>query len=115
MSKNVNMKPTSVITARILGNGKVLKYFTNTCYRYMDKYVPYESGPLRNQVIIEDNSITYTQLYARYQYKGRSIKGKPLVYKTPGTGSYWDRKMVSAEFDQVVQEVQKYIDRGCKL
>ena len=32
-----------------------------------------------------------------------------LVYHTPGTGPYWDKKMVSAEIDTVVKEVQNYI------
>ena len=35
--------------------------------------------------------------------------GKPLNYRTPGTGSYWDKKMVSAEIQDVVKEVQDYI------
>ena len=32
-----------------------------------------------------------------------------LNYHTAGTGPYWDKKMVSAEIDEVVDEVQQYI------
>ena len=40
--------------------------------------------------------------------------GKVVNYTTPGTGSYWDKRMVSAEMQDVVKEVQDYIDRGGK-
>jgi hypothetical protein len=40
--------------------------------------------------------------------------GKPLHYHTAGTGSNWDKKMWTAEGQDVVKEVQDYIDRGCK-
>lgn len=107
----VKLKPTSVIKAR-LGlepNGRVQKFFTNTCYKYMDKYVPYREGDLRTIASLTNNTITYEMSYAQYQYKGISKSGKPLNYRTPGTGSYWDKRMVSAEMQDVVKEVQDYI------
>ena len=108
------MNSTSSIKTRlgINPNGRVQKFFTNTCYRYMDKYVPYESGNLRTIVDIDNNAVIYESPYAHYQYKGLSVNGNSLNYKTPGTGSYWDKKMVSAEIDDVVAEVQKEIERG---
>ena len=112
----VKLKPTSEIKARlgIEPNGRVQKFFTNTCYKHMDKYVPQRDGNLRTIVDIQSDSITYEQDYAKYQYNGISKSGKPLNYKTPGTGPYWDKRMVSAEMEQVVQEVQDYINRGGK-
>ena len=39
---------------------------------------------------------------------------KDLSYKShPGTGSYWDKKMWTSKKKDVIEEVQKYIDRGC--
>lgn len=136
----VKMQPTSVIKARlgIEPNGRVQKFFTNTCYKHMDKYVPYRQGDLRKEVDIESDKIIYNQPYARYQYYGKlmvmkngkgayynpdygfwSDKGekktltdRDLVYHTPGTGDHWDRRMVSAEMQDVVKEVQDYVDRG---
>ena len=133
----VKLKPTSEIKVR-LGlepNGRVQKFFTNTCYKHMNKYVPQRDGNLRTIVDIQPDSITYESPYAQYQYYGKKMvmsngksayyspdygfwskKGEKktltdedLVYHTPGTGSYWDKKMVSAEMEQVVQEVQDYI------
>ena len=107
----IKMKPTSVIKARlgIEPNGLVQKFFTNTCYKHMDKYVPLDEGNLRTNVSVKSDSITYESPYARYQYNGVSKNGKPLNYQTPGTGDYWDKRMVSAEMQDVVKEVQDYI------
>ena len=137
----VEMKPTSVIKAR-LGlepNGKVQKFFTNTCYRYMDKYVPKDTGALRENVTIEADKITYESPYAHYQYIGKlyvdpiTKKGafydedygywsRPGVKKVgtnidlvhPDGYSHWDRQMVSAEIEDVIKEVQVFANRGGK-
>ena len=112
----VKMKPTSVIKANlgIEPNGKVQKFFTNTCYRYMDNYVPKDTGALRETVTIDSNSITYEQEYAHAQYIGEVNGGKVTNYTTPGTGPYWDKRMVSADMQNVVAEVQDFIDKGGK-
>ena len=109
----VKLKPTSQIKARlgIQPNGRVQKFFTNTCYKHMDKYVPMREGNLRTIVDIQSDSITYESPYAQYQYKGMREDGSRPVrnYTTPGTGPYWDKRMVSAEMQDVVKEVQDYI------
>lgn len=94
--------------------GKVHKFFTNTCRNHMDKYVPRDTGSLREVVTMTAESITYEMPYATYQYKGISPTGKELNYKTPLTGSYWDKKMVTAEGNEVIKEVQDYVNRGAK-
>jgi hypothetical protein len=109
----VKLKPTSQIKARlgIEPNGRVQKFFTNTCYKHMDKYVPKDEGNLRTIVDVESNSITYESPYAKYQYYGMRDDGTHVVkkYTTPGTGTYWDKRMVSAEMQDVVKEVQDYV------
>lgn len=114
----VKMQPTSVIVAN-LGlepNGKVQKYFTERCYTYMDKYVPKDNGLLREIVTLTSNSITYEQPYAHAQYIGE-INGHPINpenYTTPGTGPYWDKRMVSVDMPTIVKEVQDYVNKGGK-
>lgn len=107
-------------------NGRVQKFFTNTCAIHMDKYVPFDTGTLAETVIIDgkpvprnvkETTITYEQEYANYVYNGISKSGNPLNYshdKHPGAGDHWDRLMVSAEMDTVVKEVQDYVNRGGK-
>ena len=116
----VKMNPTSVIEAK-LGlepNGRVQSFFTETCYKYMDRYVPYSGDTgrihLRENVSFTTDSITYESPYAGYQYYGMRKDGSHVVrnYTTPGTGPYWDKRMVSAEIDDVVSEVQNHFNRG---
>lgn len=148
MAKSIVMKPTNVIEARlgIEPNGPVHKYFTNACYRYMDKYVPYREGGLSKTVAmgVEGDTIIYLSPYAHYMYEGKvmgpnipikdengiitgwfSPKGKPKHYtgadinyrQSAGheyAGPKWDERMKSAEMDDLIDEVQKYINRGGK-
>lgn len=112
----VKMQPTSVIKANlgIEPNGRVQKFFTNTCYRYMDKYVPKDNGLLREIVTIDSNSITYEQPYAHAQYIGKINGGQVVNYTTPGTGPYWDERMKSVDMQNVVAEVQNFVNKGGK-
>jgi len=108
----MKLKPISEIHASlgIEPNGPVQKFFTDTCYRYMDKYVPKDIGNLRDIVEKGANYITYQSPYAHAQYVG-VVNGSPVVnYTTPGTGPYWDKQMWSAEKDQVIEEVQRYVN-----
>ena len=109
------LKPTSVIKASlgINPNGKVSQFFTNQCAKRMNKYIPegYTSN-LRTVVDIQTNTITYEMPYAHYQYVGMREDGTHAVkkYTTPGTGPYWDKRMWTAEGQNIIQEVQKYIE-----
>lgn len=109
----VKMQPTSVIKARlgIEPNGRVQRFFTNTCYKHMDKYVPKDEGNLRLNVDIEADKIIYESPYAHAQYVGIVHGSEVKNYTTPGTGPYWDKRMWSAEKDDVIREVQNYIGR----
>jgi len=106
----VKLKPTSVIKARlgIEPNGRVQRFFTQTCRKHMDKYVPMDEGNLRTIVDVGVNYITYESPYAHAQYIGYT-KGPVKNYTTAGTGPYWDKRMVSAEMDRVEQEVRKFV------
>lgn len=112
------LKPTSVIKARlgIEPNGRVQKFFTNTCYKAMDKYVPMDEGNLRTNVDVQTDKIVYESPYARYQYYGMREDGSHVVknYTTPGTGTYWDKRMWSAEGNDVIRQTQNYLNRGGK-
>lgn len=112
---SLKLNPTSMINARlgIEPNGKAHDFFTNSCYKYMDKYVPMDNGDLRTKVDIQTDRITYESRYAHAQYVGFT-KGPIVNYTTPGTGPYWDKRMVSAEMQDVVKEVQDYVKRGGK-
>ena len=81
----MGLRPISEIKADlgIEPNGKVQKYFTERCYQHMDKYVPKDTGILRENVVMENDSITYQSPYAHAQYIGE-VHGSPVKkYTTP--------------------------------
>ena len=113
-ASNMKTKPISEIKVNlgINPNGRVQRFLTDTCYKHMDKYVPMKDNLLRTVVDIRENTITYEMPQAHYQYVGMREDGSHKIkhYTTPGTGPYWDRRMVSAEINDVVQEVQDFIN-----
>lgn len=111
----VKMQPTSVIKAHlgINSDGRIQRFFTNTCYKAMDEFVPMDNGDLRTVVTLTSNTITYEMPYAEYQYYGMRKDGSHVVknYTTPGSGTYWDKRMWTAKGQDVVKQVQSEINR----
>lgn len=109
----VKMQPTSSIKVNlgINPNGKIMKFLTSECAKAMDKYVPMDNGDLRKYKI-RGNLIIYgdgpSNAYARYQYHGVREDGTHKVnnYTTPGTGPYWDQRMITADLPDIIKRVQ---------
>ena len=81
-------------------NGNTQLFLANTCFRRMQKYVPWDTGTLASHATVRPGSVTYEEQYAHKQYttnKGKGIRGK-----------YWDKRMVSAEKELIVKEVEAY-------
>lgn len=81
----MGLKPISEIKADlgIEPNGRIQKFFTNTCRNHMDKYVPKNTGNLRTVIDVQSDSITYQSPYAHVQYIGE-VNGSPVKnYTTP--------------------------------
>ena len=122
-------------------NGRVQRKAQDLCYRYMNKYVPFRAGSgehLRTKVDLSNPElIVYESAYAHYMYEGRvmapsypikkngvvvgfySPKGKrkhytgeKIQYKTPGTGDHWDETMKNNDMTTIVNNLQKYVERG---
>lgn len=100
----------------IQGDGPAQAFLASTCAKKMDKYVPFRNGMLADYIIVEDRFIIYHQDYAAYQYYGQRKDETHVIdpanrdrSKHPLASSYWDEKMKSAEIDDVVKEVQKFI------
>lgn len=104
---SVDMKPihTIELDLGISSNGAKQRELTNTVYRYMYKYVPFSGDTgkvhLRENVAIGNDSITFKSVYAKRIYYG----DENWNWTTPGTGPYWDEKMLSAERGDLLKEV----------
>ena len=140
--KNVKLKPISVIEADlgIDPDGDVQLFFTQTCATHMDKYVPFDKGNLAKYKLYGTDTIAYEQPYAHYMYVGKVMgdnipikvngiivrwyskapkhyTGADIKYNTSKhdeAGAYWDKRMWSAEKDEVIKKVQDYLDKGGK-
>ena len=111
----VYIEPSKVIIlkAGLENGGEVHKFFTNTCYKYMDRYVPYsgdnkQGTHMRENVAMKPDEIIYLKPYSHAQYVGFTT-GPVVNYTTAGTGPYWDRQMATANGDDVVREVGEYV------
>lgn len=107
----MKLQPISQIKARlgIEPDGRVQRFFTDTCAKRMDKYVPMDTGALRTNVTKTADTITYESPYAHAQYVGYTT-GPVKNYTTGNTGPFWDKKMWSVEKDKVINEVQRYVN-----
>lgn len=97
-----NFEPNTIINKyQLNAGGNARLWFSNNCFRRMQKYVPFDTGALSTTVTIKPNSVTYEQPYAHRQYttnKGSGIRGR-----------YWDKKMVANERDALVRETNNYL------
>lgn len=84
---------------------------------------------LKNNKKYPDNSsILYTSPYSHYMYKGkkavgpsrpkgvkRKISNEPLKYQgAPKRGAYWAERMMIDREQDVIKDLQKFIDNGGK-
>ena len=113
-------------------NGKVQAFARDDMDRLMNQYIPFDEGDLRRLKSYPNaKSITYTSDYAHYQYYGKAMvaengsawakegekkhySGKKLNYHTSGTGSKWDKVMLEKRGNELIQDIQNYVDKGGK-
>ena len=109
--------------------GRVTKFARDTADRFMDPYIPFESGPLKNNKSYPNNfSVKYNQPYSHYHYKGkkaigaskpkgvkRTISSEDIKYSgAPKRGPEWDKRMMNDRKQDLIKDVQDFIDSGGK-
>lgn len=108
-------------------NGQIQRMFTQECARAMDRYIPMQSGTLKDTRYIGPNYVKYTQPYARYLYYGelmlapsgsawaklgerKHYAGKELTYHgAPMRGKMWDVRMWADNKRRLTQ----FVARAC--
>lgn len=124
--------------------GPAQRLFCNECYRYMSQFVPGGMNSHLNQNVslaTDGSFVMYNGPDAHYLYNGNLYvdpkygKGaffsedygfwsrpgiskipteRQLNYHTPGTGAHWDNLMWTSKGNEIIKNVQKFVDRGCK-
>lgn len=113
----LQMDPTQkILLKRYLNkNGKAQAFFTKTCEKHMNKYVPFLTGNLKDgECSIKGTKIIYAAPYARKQYYTNQGMGKQGTAYGGSRGRYWDKRMMSSEGNTIVKEVANFVGGRAK-
>lgn len=131
---NINTKK---MVDKIRNDDSFWYYAATEWNRLYSKYVPFETGTLRDTVTISPKQITHTAPYAHYQYTGevygpnypiiqngvhvgyfstpdrkKHPTGKSLKYKNPLASKEWDKRAEATQKRKLISSLQKYINDG---
>ena len=111
---------SATLTSRlVMDSGKVLSAFglgaSGTAQKYLaqrvrarsDKYVPKDTGLLKNTAVVSPGgeTITYVQPYAKKQFYVN------YHHADPNRGPQWQKRMLAAERRELVTEMQIFLGR----
>lgn len=94
---------------RIVNNKDVGLFTAETCARYMNPYVPMDTGMLSQNYITEPWKVTYTQPYARYQFLGTEFNHN--LEHHPLATARWDQATQASKSMEIAMEIEEYIRR----
>lgn len=133
---DLNIK-TMALAKAIEEDDALWMYAATEWHRLYKKYVPMESGQLRDNVTITPGQIVHEVPYAHYQYAGivyepsypitqggivvgffspknrkKNPTSRKLKYKSPSASKEWDKAAEATEKAALVSSIQRYIDEG---
>lgn len=106
MKVKVDINVQSILKSYGLGpSTKGRKFLASEVRRRCDKYVPFDTGVLKNtaQVSEDGRQIVYPQQYASPQYT------KSYRHSDPLRGPHWDRRMMVNEGATLRADFENYI------
>ena len=104
----VSLQPKKLQNAYGLGtSGKGQRYLARRVRQRTDKYVPKDTGLLKNTAVVSSRgeTITYVQPYAQKQFYVN------YHHADPKRGSRWHQRMLRAEGKELRRELQAYLER----
>ena len=106
---DVDVDVQKIMTKYGLGSSdKFRKTLAVNVRRRCDKYVPMDTGMLKNTAQISANgrTITYVQRYAAPQYT------RNYRHSDPNRGPHWDSRMMINEGDKLIADMQTWAERN---
>lgn len=93
--------------------GEVQAFATKSGKIRMDKRTPLDTSMLIKTAIVRTDEIEYVQVYSSVMHDPIDWRsGNPWNYSgAPQRGGNWEVKMIAAEGDQWLREVQNFSDR----
>lgn len=108
MKVTVTLPVEQILKSRGLGSsGGARRYLAQRVRVRCDKYVPYDTGLLKNtaQISGDGSAVTYVQPYAEKQFY------VAYHHDDPNRGHQWHQRMLAAEGSALVGDLQAYLGR----
>lgn len=105
----LTLNNVSAISRRFI-NDRTGLFMAETCARYMDKFVPMDTGALAQNYVTEPFKVTYNEPYAQYIFNGEGFNFQKE--KHPQATAHWDKACQSAYSVKIAKEVSEFIKRG---
>lgn len=119
MATNVRIKMDD--TGRILlkrylnKDGQAQERFTKVCAKWMNNYVPYDHGGLKDiRVEIEKDKVIYDSDYAKKQYYTNRGNGKEGTSIGGLRGKFWDKRMWNDRGNEIVKSIAQFVGGRAK-
>lgn len=114
MATNIRIKMDDtgkILLKRYLNkDGQAQEKFTKECAKWMNNYVPYKDGRLKDMdVEIETSKVIYHAPYAKKQYYTNKGNGKQGVSLGGLRGKYWDKRMWSDKGNDIIKSVAQFV------
>lgn len=91
-------------------NGKAQVKFTKECAKWMNNYVPYDHGKLKDMMVeIKVSKVIYKAPYARKQYYTNKGLGKQGTQVGGKRGKFWDKRAWADNGDSIVKTIADFV------
>lgn len=91
-------------------DGQAQERFTKECAKWMNNYVPYGHGRLKDMdVEIETSKVIYNAPYAKKQYYTNKGNGKQGTSLGGIRGKFWDKRMWNDKGNDIIKTVAQFV------
>lgn len=94
---------------RLVNNDRVGLFMSETCARYMNPYIPMDTGMLAQNYETKPFEVTYNQPYAERMFYGTEFNFNQE--KHPLATARWDNACQNAKATQIAKEVTTFIEK----
>lgn len=109
VSVKLHLENKDKIASRFCKNDNIGLFTAETCARYMDKFIPMDSGMLAQNYTTKPYEVSYNSVYAHKIFFGEGFNFSKE--KHPLATARWDRACSSANINAIAKEVSEYIKR----
>lgn len=110
MSVKIKMDSTNKILAKrkLQQGGEAQIYFTKQCAKWMNNYVPFDTGRLKDMSVeIGNDFVKYNTPYAKKQY--RTNAGNSKKNKAGLRGKLWDKRMWIDKARTILKDLASFV------